>query len=92
LRQAPKYVRRQGLRGEAVPLAPATRMRFATVPLMLAALMEASLAGCTNVHCSTEGKGGGPGGCGLDLKFTTTDNLAPPGSFEDPQRQTLQPP
>lgn len=50
--------------------------------LILIALAPWVLVSCTNIHCGTERKGGGPGGCEFDLSFTTSDNPAPPGSPE----------
>ena len=52
------------------------------IALILLALAPWVLASCTSIHCGTERKGGGPGGCEFDLPFTTSDNPAPPGSPE----------
>jgi len=38
--------------------------------LTLAVLLFA-VSGCASVHCSTEGSGGGPGGCGFEQHFST---------------------
>ena len=68
--------------GERVALERPTRAGLRTTRLMFIALAAWVLVSCTNVHCGTQGQGGGPGGCGFDLKFTTSDNPAPPGSPE----------
>jgi hypothetical protein len=60
--------------------------------LILVALATTALASCANVHCSTEGNGGGPGGCGFDWKFSTSDSVAPPGSPENPETRSLPQP
>jgi len=40
--------------------------------LTLAALLISVLmSSCATVHCSTEGSGGGPGGCGFEQHFST---------------------
>ncbi|SEE86258.1 hypothetical protein SAMN05444161_7508 [Rhizobiales bacterium GAS191] len=59
---------------------------------MLVALAASTVLGCANVHCSTEGKGGGPGGCGLDMKFNTSDTLVMPDSPGSPSSPPLPPP
>jgi hypothetical protein len=92
LHQVRNGMQRQRPGGEQIPLERPIRLGLAATQLMLIALAASSLVSCTNIHCGTEGKGGGPGGCGMDLKFTTTDNVTPPGSFEDPERRPLEPP
>jgi len=60
--------------------------------LILAVLASTLMGGCTSVHCSTEGKGGGPGGCGFDVKFSTTDDPTLPGSQGSQGETPPQPP
>jgi hypothetical protein len=90
LHQIRNGMQRQRPGGELVGRKRPTRL--GATRLMLIALAACSLESCTNIHCGTEGKGGGPGGCGMDLKFTTSDSVTPPGSFEDPERRPLEPP
>jgi hypothetical protein len=48
------------------------RKRSFAICLTLAALLVSTLiSSCASVHCSTEGTGGGPGGCGFEQHFTT---------------------
>jgi hypothetical protein len=57
-----------------------TAIGWTAIGWTLAILAASALLGCSSVHCSTEGQGGGPGGCGLDFKFSTTDDPVMPGS------------
>jgi hypothetical protein len=59
---------------------------------MLLGLAASALLGCSNVHCSTEGEGGGNGGCGLDFKFSTTDDPVLPGSRGSQPSEPAPPP
>jgi hypothetical protein len=63
--------------------------------LLPIASVTLGLVGCTSipsVHCGTEGKGGGPGGCGFDMNFETTDNPKMPGDAGSPESKPPEPP
>jgi hypothetical protein len=61
--------------------------------LMLASFLVSCADAPVPVHCRTTGASGrGPGGCGLDMKFDTSDTLVMPDSPGSPSRSPEPPP
>jgi hypothetical protein len=70
----------------------ARRWTLTAIGWTLAILAASTLPGCSNVHCSTAGEGGGNGGCGLDFKFSTTDDTVMPGTPASRPSEPIPPP